>query len=377
MSLSREVDPAGLVVFRVLFGLLACLTAARFVAKGWVETLLLEPSFHFSWFEWVAVPSKEWLYVLFGTQFAAGLFIMIGRAVRPALLFWLVSFVWVELIDKSLYLNHYVLFTLVGLTLLWSRSISRASLRPESQGVSVGLLWMLRLQFALVYFWAGVSKINSDWLRDAEPLSTWLNARVDWPWIGSLLAHDTTAVAMSWGGMVYDLAIPFLLLWPATRALGLFLVVSFHSAVGILFPIGIFPFVMMAGALLFCAPTWPRRFLKTRWEPPSAQSRRALLPSWGVVAWVICALMLALVPSRSLFYSGNVNWNERGYRFSWKVLLNEKTGLVNYRLVDPITERVWTVSPSDELTLIQHEQMRTQPDMIRDYALHIKASKEE
>ena len=364
-------------MFRVLFGLLASLTAARFVAKGWVETLLLEPSFHFFWFDWVEMPPDEVLYGLFGLQFVAGILVMLGYRVRAALVCWLLSFVWVELIDKSLYLNHYVLFTLVGFTLLCSRSFATASLRTTSRGVTLGLIWMLRLEFGLVYFWAGFSKLNSDWLGHAEPLSTWLDAKVDWPVMGPILAHDTTAWAMSWGGMAYDLLVPFLLLWPATRVLGLILVFSFHLAVGLLFPIGIFPFVMMAGALLFCAPDWPRRFLTSRWDSPTRLSSRSMISRWGATAWVAGALCLALIPGRSLFYAGNVNWNERGYRFSWKVLLNEKTGLVNYRLVEPSSQRVWRVSPSDELTVIQHEQMRTQPDMIRDYALHIKTSKEE
>jgi len=57
-------------------------------------------------------------------------------------------------------------------------------------------------------------------------------------------------------------------------------------------------------------------------------------------------------------------------------LLNEKTGLVNYRVVEPNSGRTWNVSPAEQLTLLQHQQMRTQPDMIRDYALHLKRQRE-
>jgi len=51
------------------------------------------------------------------------------------------------------------------------------------------------------------------------------------------------------------------------------------------------------------------------------------------------------------------------------VMLNEKSGLVSYRVVRG--EQRWTVSPRDELTELQHEQMRTQPDLIRQYAEHL------
>ena len=96
----------------------------------------------------------------------------------------------------------------------------------------------------------------------------------------------------------------------------------------------------------------------------------------GFGLWGVAVLFLTLFPARSLLGDGNVSWTENAYRFSWKVLLNEKTGLVNYRVVDPESQRTWIVSPADELTLNQHQQMRTQPDMIRDYALHLQSTKQ-
>ena len=88
--------------------------------------------------------------------------------------------------------------------------------------------------------------------------------------------------------------------------------------------------------------------------------------------WTGVVLLLLLFPARHFLWSGNVNWTEQGYRFSWRVLLNEKTGLVDYRVVDPQSGEVWRVLPRTELTPLQHQHMRTQPDMIRDYALHLK-----
>ena len=372
-ALAQEVDPASIAVFRMMFGILAAATALRFVLKGWIQILLVEPEFHFAWIDFIEVPSSRILYVLFGLQFVAGVLIACGVRVRFALFLWLVSFGYVELLDKSLYLNHYVLFSLVGLTLFLSPA-ARLRLSSNSRGAPQWLLWILRVEFSMVFFWAGVHKINPDWLLRAEPLTTWLQAHSEFPVVGPVLAWDSTAVVMSWSGMIYDLGIPLLLLWPRTRMWGLVLVVSFHSMVGLLFPIGVFPFLMMAGALLFCSPQWPRRFLSSRWKG-SAEAPRAMRFS-GFGLWGVAVLFLTLFPARSLLGDGNVSWTENAYRFSWKVLLNEKTGLVNYRVVDPESQRTWIVSPADELTLNQHQQMRTQPDMIRDYALHLQSTKQ-
>ena len=52
-------------------------------------------------------------------------------------------------------------------------------------------------------------------------------------------------------------------------------------------------------------------------------------------------------------------------------MLIEKTGLVEYRVVDSATGRDWLVSPRHELSPMQYKMMSTQPDMIQDYGRHL------
>lgn len=358
--LGREHDPASLTVFRVGFGLVAMVAAVRFVAMGWVEELLLAPPYHFAWVEWAVVPPPPVLYGLFALQVLGGALIVAGRRLGVAL--WLVGFGWVELLDKALYLNHYVLFTLLGLVLLavpWRRA----------PGWSLGLL---RLLVGSVYVWAGLAKLNPDWLLRAEPLATWLGARADVPVVGGLLAWEPTAFAMSWAGAAYDLSVPFLLLFPRTRALGVVLVVGFHGVVGVLFPIGIFPVLMVLAATLLLPADWPRRWswLRERLPGWDGGGGGAVSPV-AAAGWVVVVATLLLFPGRFVLHGADVSWTERGYRFAWRVMLNEKTGLVDYRVVDRATGQQWRVSPSEELTMVQHHQLRIQPDLIRQYARHL------
>jgi hypothetical protein len=326
---------------------LAAVAAIRTIALGWVETLYLEPTFHFAWVSWAVVPSAPILYALFAAQIVGGLSMAAGAG-RWSTALWLGAFGYVELLDKSLYLNHYVLMTQVGLLLLVAGRSQRK-----------WVLAALRVSFGLVYFWAGICKLNADWLR-GEPLTTWLGALVDWPLVGPWLTHPWTGLLMSWGGAAYDLAIPLLLLWPRTRLLGLALVAGFHVTVGLLFPIGIFPVMMVLGALLF---------LPTETTPDVA------LPRPATAAFVVAAAAVALFPARFLLWGDDPSWTEEGHRFAWRVLLNDKTGFVEYQLCRG--DDCWRARPSDELTPLQHEQMRTQPDMIRDYALHLAARHED
>ncbi|MCK6524174.1 HTTM domain-containing protein, partial [Myxococcota bacterium] len=166
-ALSAPVDPAGLIVFRVGFGLLAAASALRVMALGWVEALYVTPTTHLPWIPGLTTPSATALYGLFWAQVIAGLGLAWGRAPRAWLSLWLVTFGTVELLDKSLYLNHYVLFTLLG---LWALLLPLGRLRLRGDvALPAWGLWLMRAQVITVYLWAGLAKLNADWLLRGEP----------------------------------------------------------------------------------------------------------------------------------------------------------------------------------------------------------------
>ena len=133
-----------------------------------------------------------------------------------------------------------------------------------------------------------------------------------------------------------------------------------------LFPIGIFPLLMMVSATLFCRPDWPRR-----WGGGGVEPGAAVVRAPRGLPWILAVALMWLIPGRFLLFDTDVNWTGRGYRFAWRVMLTEKTGMVDYRVVDQDTGRIWRTTPTPDLTPLQHQHMRTQPDMIRDYALHL------
>tara|TARA_B100001758_G_C18303536_1_gene553798 strand:+ start:67 stop:468 length:402 start_codon:yes stop_codon:yes gene_type:complete len=72
-----------------------------------------------------------------------------------------------------------------------------------------------------------------------------------------------------------------------------------------------------------------------------------------------------------MLYPGELFWNEQGYRFSWRVMLVEKTAETTFRIVNPSNKKSITILNSDFLTEFQEKQMSFQPDMILEYAHYL------
>jgi hypothetical protein len=64
---------------------------------------------------------------------------------------------------------------------------------------------ILKLLLAIVYVYAGLAKLNSDWLLEAMPLKIWLPNNSNLPLIGSLLNETWVHYVFSWTGAIYDL----------------------------------------------------------------------------------------------------------------------------------------------------------------------------
>jgi hypothetical protein len=377
-ALDRAIDPRGLVVLRVGFGALILFSTLRVVAYGWVEELYVNPTYHFTWQHLDFVqPWPAWaMYLHFGLIGLAGLGIMLGAFYRASAVALLVLWTWVELIDKALYLNHYYFVSLVAALLAvlpLHRACSvdaRRGLADANKPMGAWVSWALRAQVGLVYFYAGVAKLNADWLLRAQPLRIWLAAHTDLPLVGQWMAEPWLAYAMSWSGALYDLTIPFWLLWRPSRPWAWASVVGFHVITWALFPIGVFPWVMILMATVFFAHDWPGRFgFKAR---PAARSTGGGVPAW--LGWALAAFLglQALLPLRFLLYPGHINWHEQGFRFAWRVMLIEKAGYLEYEVRDPSTGRTWTVYPREGLTPQQRKSIATQPDMILQYAHELR-----
>ena len=105
--LDTAVPAAPLAVFRAAFGLLVLASTVRFWLKGWIYDLYIQPKFFFPYYglEFVR-PLGPYTYGLFVVCGVSALLVALGLWYRPAAAALFLSFSYIELMDKSTYLNH-------------------------------------------------------------------------------------------------------------------------------------------------------------------------------------------------------------------------------------------------------------------------------
>lgn len=371
----------------MLFGLTLLTSSLRFLAYGWIDDLFVKPQFHFKYwgFAWVEVlPSAE-LHALYWVLAGLAMLVSVGLLFRWAAAGLCIGFGYLQLLDVTTYLNHYYLAALLALLLAVSpagRSFSVDTwLWPKLRRstVSASWLYLFRFQVAVVYTFAGLAKAHGDWLFYATPLRIWLISRTETPLIGPLLAQAWAAPLMSWCGFLFDTSIPWLMMNRRLRPFAYALVIGFHSLTGLLFPIGMFPVIMILSALVFFSPSWPRKLWSwlTRSTPPVALPETTVRAAtrWQRVGFGVAALyclVQLLVPARFMAYGGSVRWHEQGMRFSWRVMVREKNGSVTFVVRVPSTGRTLHIAPHRYLTPLQEREMSSQPDLILQLAHHIR-----
>ncbi|MGQ0829526.1 MAG: HTTM domain-containing protein [Bacteroidota bacterium] len=390
---TEQIHIAPLALFRVLFGGIMFGSIIRFASKGWIHDLYVKPVFYFTYygFEWVKPLEKTGMYIIFTLMAIAALLIMLGLFYRFSATVFFIAFTYVELIDKTNYLNHYYFVSIVSFLMILLPAARYFSLdvffKPEKRVTHIPRLFVivLQLQLGLVYFFAGIAKLTPDWLFDAMPLRIWLPPHTNMPVIGFLMDKVWIAYFFSWFGAIYDLSIPFLLVFKKTRVIAYTLVIVFHIMTYLLFQIGMFPYIMIICTLIFFSENFHLKAVSLLQKLlPKAVSfdnkvykLRPIVKQGLVLFLILHFTVQILMPFRYLLYPGKLFWTEQGYRFSWRVMLMEKAGKTFFYITDKDNQRTGEAMTSDYLTANQEKMMATQPDMILQYAHFLKQKYQE
>lgn len=388
--LNESVDGKSVAFIRIAFAAVMIYWLAEHIVYDKISYNYYQPSYLFPYFGWDWFgrwPGRglHWHFVI-TLLAAAGM--LVGAFYRFSSVVFAACFVYIFLLDKTTYQNHYYFVSLMAVLLAvcpvhrcWSYGGLRLGL---PQTVPRWVVWLLRFQIGIVYFYGGVAKMNIDWLS-GFPMQHVLAGKQDHFLIGSFCQEVWFVHVFCWAGMLFDLLIAPMLLFPKTRRLGYLLALAFHLTNATLFKIGIFPWLMIFVTTIFFAPDWPDRvlvfFKQKESTPPEVKPAKVASPQrasgWRRVLLYsfLCVFVLlqVLLPLRHFAWAENTSWTERNHHFSWHMKLRGKRTLFRYYVIDKASGRGRYFSMKGHLKLHQLKRLSVDPYMIRDFARFIKS----
>lgn len=399
----KGISISSLVFFRIVFGILAFLD----VLITWIWYHLNKDAFNpdkyqfkYIGFEWVVSFPEPFMSLFFFLLMILAVLITVGYRYRISALLFAFGFTYLFLLEKAHYLNHAYLFCVLCFIMVllpahksFSYDVLRSRTNSATKIPHLSLL-ILKVCMAVVYFFGGIAKLNADWLN-ALPLKLWLPAKKATFLIGPILEKEWMAWFMSYGGLMLDLFVIPLMLFKRTRWFAFSLSVFFHLTNAAIFKIGIFPWLSIALTALFFEPDFPKKIIgylrkkflvfnqmalkyeraesaykiqtiKTYHAPPRKHQKLMI----GI--FIVFCLINSALPLRHHFFKGNVSWTEEGHRYSWRMMLRSKRANGHFKIVNQKTGEEIKHKPKEMLNPKQARKLLTHPDMIWQYAQHLK-----
>ncbi|KAJ3606068.1 hypothetical protein NHX12_028111 [Muraenolepis orangiensis] len=410
--LNRPTDPAALGIFRCMFGMLMAIDITQERGLSHLDYKYLDgaPVCRFPLFSFLEPLPMDWMYLVYLLMLLGAVGIMLGFYYRLSCLLFISTYWYVFFLDKTAWNNHSYLYGLIGfqLTLMdanryWSIDGLR---KPRRRNADVPL-WnytLLRTQIFIVYFIAGIKKLDADWV-EGYSMSYLAHHWLFEPFTMILSVEHISLLVVHGGGLMLDLTAGYLLFFDATRPFAMVFVSYFHCMNSQLFSIGMFAYTMLATSPLFCYPDWPRRFfshlpaslggLLPLTEPGSQPSASCVYPevqkagkgTQGTqetaspprgpkvpkfrhkLAAVFTFLYIAeqlFLPYSHFITQGYNNWTNGLYGYSWDMMVHSRSHQhvkITYR--DGTTGDVGYLTPG---VFTHSRRWKDHGDMLKQYA---------
>ncbi|HLT22124.1 MAG TPA: HTTM domain-containing protein [Bacteriovoracaceae bacterium] len=363
--LNAPIDSAALIFFRFATGILLICELINGIFLGKINQYTA-PSFHFSYlFTPFIKPLPYWgVIAQYLVIIGAALCVSLGKFYRVSSVVLFFSFTHLFLSEMSEYINHAYLYCLM---LFWLMILPLDE-KEITKTHPRWMLWLILFHLGLAYFFAGVAKINTDWLR-ATPMDIFLEQRSNHP-LGFFYKQGWTPLFFSWGGLIFDLTIIFLLMIPRTRTFAFIGAALFHLSNVFMFGLASFPWYCLILSALFFSPSWPRKLwgfnqLTTSVVEGRMNNFKMTTPTLSLLVFYL--VIHLCLPLRHFLYPHSPSWSEEAHHFSWRMMLRTKKGSISF-IGEKEDGKKFVINPLQFLTVRQFEKMKGHPDMILQFA---------
>jgi len=366
--MNEPVPAISIALFRVTFATILLIQTYYFLTTNFIQHNIINPLILFPFINELEPMSKSNLMLLGYLMLISNLGMLYNKIARLATFIFFLCFTYFWLLDKGYFNNHYYFISILCLLLALVEKKGSFSHNIHVPRIS---LFSLQVMVFMLYFIAGINKINPYWLFDLQPMKHILELKAEITG-NPVFKKNTIIILASYSGLFFDLLIGFLLFCKRTRIFGFILALIFHLTNHFLFrdlgEIGVFPFLMLTTLILFINPSTLTKLFRLETKNRVLFNNSQILKNF-----VFCFLIIQLaLPFRHIFFKGHVDYNGVGQRFSWRMKIMYKESDINYFITNKMTGKKYNVNIKPMLTNKQYNNLHYFPDLIVPLAKKIK-----
>ncbi|KAL1139075.1 hypothetical protein AAG570_009136 [Ranatra chinensis] len=351
-------DGSSLAVIRILFGALMLIDIIDERGFSFADIFWGDPDeCRFPLFNWLKPLPLEWMCMAYLIMWIGAFGIMLGAHFHESCLAFCIPYWYIFLLEKTRWNNHSYLFGILSIFFFFSDahqvwSIDRRYGRVNKcQSVPLWNYGLFRFQLFLLYFIAGLKKIDSDWLGGYS-MSSLSNHWIFSPMRIFLTPEQVDLWIIHVFGFLLDLTVGFWLLFDSTRTVAMFFLTSFHLMNSQIFDIGMFPFVCLITMPIFCHANWPRKIINKMYSLKemcgqsikskcdfnntcdknctcgAIRSSIKMKHHLTVTFILLHAIIQVFLPYSHFLTKGYNNWTNGIYGYSWDMMVHSWEPLI-------------------------------------------------
>jgi vitamin K-dependent gamma-carboxylase len=383
--LFKPSDPLRLNVFRFLFAFILILQFSNYTSAGFIEKGILAPAFlfHFDYLPFIKPISSAGMKFILLLTLIGPIMMFFRKTLRAGAIIYTLSFSYLFFLDQSYYNNHFYLIILLSIFWIFYKPTQ------DSKGTESIPFWqhfLFGFMVVLVYFYGGIVKLNSDWLFNQQPTRILLELNSAKSGFPDLLKSEFAIMYITYGGLIFDLCIGFMLIWKRTYLIAVVLTIIFHITNHFIFNIGeggnigIFPMMMIGAIVLFASPDKFRKFLAKFlpgvtpiYTPSNEVVDINSSKNKRIFAIVSAFLIIQLIlPFRPYALNSQVHWTGQASFFGWRMKVTSKKTSVKFFVKFSENEEPQPINIGRIINTMQIDMMAQHVDMIYKFSQYLK-----
>jgi len=367
-ELKQPVPSISITLFRLCFSAILLIQTYHFIVSEFIDKNIIKPVVLFPFINGLHPVSNVNLILLGYIMLIANAGMLLNKFARFSTIIFFSCFTYFWILDKGYFNNHYYFISLICFIVFLIEKESSFSKNLHTPKISI---FSLQLMIFIVYFIAGLNKLNPYWLFDFQPIRHILELKADIT-NNPFFKKEILIMGVSYLGLIFDLSIGFFLFFKRTRLFAFLAIVLFHLTNYWIFKdvgeIGIFPFLMISTIVIFIDPIYLNKLFHLN-DKPVIQKTNSIFLNKFLVIFLIIQIIL---PFRHFLFHGHVDYNGIGQRFSWRMKIMYKESEIDYFITNIMTREKYNVNIKTMLTNRQYNNLKYFPDLIVPLAKKIQ-----